>query len=157
MKVEALTLEQIRIPLVQDVWTAVGQEFFDESGYPGKFNPVHFWNFWAQMHVLDMGKFFVVYGPDRVPAGAFGCTFYPDPLTGETVAAEQFWFVRKQFRGSARIGVSLFKSYEAECDRRKVGSRFMAHIHGHNGEALGRFYERAGYYPFDKFFRKDRI
>lgn len=152
MKVELLTPGQLG---VESEWTPVAQEFFNESGYPGKFNPEHFWGFWRQLYALDMGKFFVAYR-DGQPAGAFGCTFYPDMLTAEPMALEQFWFVRKPFRGVGRIGIALFKTFEQECDRRKVCSRFMAHIHGHNGESLGRFYERAGYRPFDKFFRKDR-
>lgn len=152
-----LTHDQLNDPVIQALWTPVAQEFFTESGYPGNFNPAHFWAFWSQLTSLNMGKFYVAYSMDGEPVGAFGCLFTPDALTGLPSALEHFWFVRQSVRGSGKIGLSLFNEFEAECDRRGVKTRFMAHIHGHNGEALGRLYQRRGYSPADKFFRKDTL
>lgn len=157
MLLTELNPTQLTDPEVQKIWTPVAREFFVESGYPGEFNPTHFWTFWSQLTGLDMGRFYVAYREDGEPAGAFGCMFTPDALTGLPSALEHFWFVRQFARGSGKIALSLFNLFEAECDRRRVKTRFMAHIHGHGGEVLARFYRRKGYLPADKFFRKDTV
>ncbi len=155
MRVSHLTFEDFQNPLVRDLWEPISQEFFTESGYPGKFNMTSFWSFWTTLTGADMGRFFTAYGLDGKPAGAFGAMFTPDPLTGNPSATEHFWFVSRPFRRSGKIALSLFNAWEDECNRRGVKTRWMAHIVNLNEDTLARFYRRNGYKMADRFFRKD--
>lgn len=133
--------------------TPLGDEFITEAGYPEKFNPAHFYPFWLTVLKADIAKFFVVEEFGR-PIGLMGCLFVPDTFSGVLTGMEHFWFVSKLARRGGRLGLALFNAFEEECAKRGCRFQLMIHLDGLRGDSLARLYQRRGYQPAERCFRK---
>lgn len=150
--IAALTADELANPSWQALLTPLGDEFIAEAGYPEKFNPAHFYPFWLTILQSNIGKFFVAV--EDKPVGLMGCLFVPDTFSGVPTGMEHFWFVSKSARRGGRIGYSLLKAFEDECVRRGCRFQLMIHLDGLRGDSLAGLYQRRGYKPAERCFRK---
>lgn len=152
-RIISLTREQLQDPDRQDSLSPLGHEFIAEAKYPEQFNPEHFYPFWLTMLDANCGAFFVATEDDK-PVGVMGCLFVPDTFSGVPTGMEHFWFVSKSARRGGRLGLALFSAFERECVRRGCRFQLMIHLDGLRGDALAGLYERRGYVPAERCFRK---
>lgn len=148
-----LSVEDLGREEVQRRIADLGVAFMTESGYPGTFQPEHFFAFMPKMMEHNLAEFYAVKsGPGEIQA-VLGATFVPDLFSGQLVGSEVFWFADPKARGS-KAGLRLFNYFELRCLARGCKSLVMAHISGLRDDALSALYERRGYSSAEQFFRK---
>lgn len=132
----------------------LGVEFSNECKLSewagGPFNWTHFVKAWQRLLEAGMGKIFVAISRNK-PAGAIGIVLFDDPLTGNKMAQEAFWFVSSENRGQ---GVRLLAAAEKWCQGLGVKQLFMMALAHLNAEALDKLYRHRGYLPMEMVYRK---
>lgn len=131
----------------------IGQAFTAEVNYPGGFVFGEFNDTWEMILGLNMGEIFVVRENGKVIA-ALGCSFVKDGFNGRLTAAESWWFVHKEHRGS-KIASALFNAFEGEAIRRDCKKIIMARLETPQAEQLDALYLKRGYRPIEKTFGKE--
>lgn len=129
-----------------------GQAFTAEVNYPGGFSFADFSELWESILHLDMGEIFVVRENGKVIA-ALGCSFVKDGFNGWLTAAENWWFVHREHRGS-KIASILLNAFEGEAVRRGCKKIIMARLETSQAEKLELLYAGRGYKPLEKTFVK---
>lgn len=118
----------------------LGQRFFTMAHERGIFNPESFMNFWTQMYDKDSGLV-VVSGDEDCITGAFGVIMYTDPLTGDLVATETFWY------SEGREGLKLLDKAVEVAEICKVKELYLQHFNIPYSEKIMRHYSRKGFVP----------
>ncbi len=142
------------IPLPLDRLTelaVLGSEFYGEGRLPGTFDPVVFTATWQQLLSTGAGGLFVL-EEDGKMLGAIGAIAYPCPNNGETIAAEMFWYVRREHRGR---GLRLFDAFEAWAKAKGARRLAMVHLLELTPAALERFYRSRGYRAVEVHYIKE--
>lgn len=131
----------------------LGVKFFAESKLPGKFNSQHFMNVWSQGIANGAGAVFISEQGGEFVAVIGGVT-YKDPNTGDTMAAETFWFVREDFRGGT-VAMRLMHAYEHWAMSKGAKVIFMTLLNHLTPVELRSVYERCGYREIETHFMKE--
>lgn len=115
----------------------MGQRFFDMTEEPGAFNPISFLHFWEDVYNRDCGAL-IVDEKDGVFTGAIGVVLSIEPLTGDRILTEQFWYSE----GSA--GVKLLSFAEAIADNLNIKAFYLQHM-AKDADKFGKFYTKKGF------------
>lgn len=129
------------------------REFFAEGKIPGTFNEQHWVT--SLFAGISEGRMVVVGAGMPVVRGAIGAVIYPDMSTGDKCAAELFWFVGREERGS--VGLKLFKVLEGALTRLAVERLYMWNL-AHDDDAdlrLDQLYRRWGYTLQERVYMKE--
>lgn len=129
----------------------LGQEFFDVSGLPGKFNPDHFVATWQRLITLGVAHIHGVW-KDGVAVGAAGFVLTPDINTGNLSASECFFYVRPEHRG---CGHRLFLETEKALKARGAFSILMINLTNSSADGHAKYYQRMGYRSLEHVFIKE--
>lgn len=131
----------------------IGEAFTASVKYPGGFKYEAFSAAWTVLLEMGLGEIFFAHNGEKV-IGLFGGVFNPDPFNGLMTAAEQFWYVLPEARGS-RVSLQLFDRFEEEAKARRCTRILMLRLEGEYAEVLSRLYERRGYKPAEQTFVKE--
>lgn len=129
----------------------LGDEFFEEGKIPTQFIPDTFKKTWSGLIKSDMGVIFVMHS-NGIPVGILGGVKYPDPNSGELMASEFFWFVRKGHRGH---GTKLLKKFEYWAKEQGAKKIIMMHLSSLMPEKIKKYYERIGYSEIETHYLKE--
>jgi len=133
--------------------TEGGKRFFEEGKLPGKFNSEHFTTCWVDYITSGTGEAFGMFDESTGELeGALGAIFYTDPLTGDKVATEMFWFVFPEHRGD---GLKLLNHYLERAQERDCARCYMIHLEGLHPDALKRVYEHKGFRLIETGYMKE--
>ena len=146
IKIDIVPIDEIELLI------PIGQEFINEAD--DKFfilKPIEFVKNWKKLYEANMGAIISIKVENKV-VGALGFMVYPDLLSSELIAAETFWFVKKEFRG---IGLKLLDKYEEIVKNLGVKRISMAHLKKLNPEKLKSIYKGRGYREMETFFVKE--
>ncbi len=143
----------LRILTVYDLPLAsqMGPRFYAEGNLPGEFVPEIFVASWTALIERGLG-FIVGLFKDSKLCGCLGAAVTKCLNSGATVANEMFWFVLPEARGDS---LRMVAAYEKEAKERGAVRCSMALLKGLQPEALGAFYERRGYAPFEVAYSKE--
>lgn len=145
MKVKELTADEL--PRIE----ALGHAFAKEVGYPA-FNMDTFCQLWRAVLAQNLGAFLYVESDGEV-VGVLGASFVPDPLSGDLVGYENFWFVREDKRQS-RAGIDLLMQFEKTARARGCKRMVMIHLANSKEDVLPKIYARFGYKPVEHHYWK---
>ena len=130
-----------------------GQKFFEEGKLPGKFNAEHFTRAWVDYITAGNGEVYGLFDDTTGEIqGALGAVFYQDPLTGDDVCTELFWFVLPEHRGA---GLQLLDEYLKRACQRDCKRAYMIHLEALHPEALKRVYEHKGFLKVETGYMKN--
>lgn len=130
-----------------------GESFFREGKLPGRFNGPYFLSCWSDYIKKGVGEFLGLFADDEKSLrGALGAIFYRDPLTGDSSAVEQFWYVMPGHRGD---GLRLLDAFIATAKERNCRRVCMIHLENLQPEALKRVYERRGFAKLETGYFKE--
>jgi len=142
-----LTAENLN--LVQEI----GEKFTASVNYPGGFKYEAFSAVWTVLLSLGLGEIFFAHNGEKV-VGLFGGVFNPDPFNGLMTAAEQFWYVLPEARGT-KASLRLFDMFEEEAKARRCSRILMLRLEGEFADILSRLYERRDYKMAEQTFVKE--
>ena len=128
--------------------------FRSEANLPGNFNAESFIG--TLVELIDGGNWFcmIAEGDGGDIEGAIAGLVHPDPMSGDRVCMEMFWFVRPEHR-QGKTGLQLLDAWENEARARECKRMIMVRIVGLNDEALDKLYVRRGYKEFERSYIKD--
>jgi len=130
-----------------------GKKFFEEGQLPGKFHPEHCTTSWVDYITSGTGEAYGMFDENTGEIqGALGAIFYQDPLTGDRVATEMFWFVFPEHRGG---GLGLLERYLERVQERGCGRCYMIHLEGLHPDALKRVYSHKGFRLIETGYMKE--
>lgn len=143
----------IRLASVRDLPSLknLGREFVKEGNIPTAFIPEVFEATWGNFFNLGMGVIFLLILDEEI-IGALGAVKYPDPNSGEIMAAEHFWFVNKEHRGK---GTKLLKAYELWAKDQNIKKITMVHLTGLMPDKLRKLYVKLGYREIETHYIKE--
>jgi GNAT superfamily N-acetyltransferase len=107
---------------------------------------------WKSLMLTGVGRILVCREGGKI-AGILGFYLLDDPFVGTKTAAEAFWFVLPEYRGS-HVAMSLFHEFEVMSESEGAGQLLMVHIVGDGLPDLGNFYIRNGYKLIESAYRK---
>ncbi len=111
-----------------------------------------FVNFVSRVIDGGIGTVFVI-EKDGEFVGAIGAIMNPDFLTGRKSAAELFWFVQPEHRGSSSIRMlKMLEDWSVENDCHTL---HMVHLECSMADKLPDMYQRMGYRKFETWWRKE--
>lgn len=115
-------------------------------------NEVHYALYWDM--ILDSGRGAIFLAADNGEVcGGIGGTLNVNPLTGETMAVEAFWWMDESRRGGM-TAVRLHRAFEtwaSDCGADSVNMVFMEKS---MPDRLRGYYARAGYSLLETVWRK---
>ncbi len=129
----------------------MGDEFFKEGQIPTKFVPEVFKKSWTNIIGTNIGVIFVMRSGE-VPIGILGGVKFSDPNSGEIMASEFFWFVRKGYRG---YGTKLMKKFEEWAKEQGATKIIMMHLSSLMPVKIKNYYERMGYQEIETHYLKE--
>lgn len=97
-------------PEEYDSFRKLGEEFYEESGRPGKLD----WSFHSSMirDLCNQGNLYISAVVVDYEVAGFLCGLLTrDLFSGEVQAQELFWFVGKEYRKSG-VGIALLADFE---------------------------------------------
>ena len=106
---------------------------------------------WTALYLSNMGSIITIKHDNKI-VGMLGFMVFPDLLSSELIAAETFWFVKKEYRG---IGLKLLDKYEEIVQDLGVKRISMAYLKNLNPEKLKSIYKLRGYREMETFFVKE--
>jgi GNAT superfamily N-acetyltransferase len=107
---------------------------------------------WKSLILTGVGRILVCREGGKV-AGILGFYLLDDPFVGIKTAAEAFWFVLPEYRGS-HVAMSLFNEFEVMSAANGAEQLIMLHIVGEGLPDLSSFYTRNGYKLIESTYRK---
>lgn len=138
------------LPRIQDM----GAKFWEASKFDdflGEIDSDGLHRFYV--HLINTGTLFVAdVGGDVV--GMIGLSIFEHPMSPKKkMAQEHFWWVEPEHR-KEQIGGQLLETAEHLIKARGAVGNFMITLHGVGHEHIGKFYEGAGYRPFEYMYYK---
>jgi GNAT superfamily N-acetyltransferase len=129
---------------------ALAAEFYASSRFLGRFEIERFVAFWGPQ--LERSGIILLAEEEGQIVGALGALAYPEPYSGDLVAAEFFWFCSEAYRGR---GVALYREFEAWAHA--VGCRRirMAHLLDLMPDKLERVYKHWGFESVETQYVKE--
>lgn len=122
----------------------LGEDFFAEADLPGSFKLQTFLQSWRVILANGHGAMWKAVDYEGYVTGLFGALLSYDLNNGAVIAAEAFWYVKKEFRGKLD-SIRLFKTFE-QWGTDIGATRFqMTHLLTENASKLEEFYTRNGY------------
>jgi hypothetical protein len=132
----------------------LGSQFFLEFKLPGIFSGDYFIAVWEEILRGGSGAMWVSIQNNDI-VGGIGGVLSPDLFTGDTMAMEAFWFMRRDCRGSFD-SVKLLTTFEEWGIQ--VGAKRIVMIHlcpdNYSHLQAESVYQRRGYIPLEKSFYK---
>ncbi len=119
-----------------------------------QFNEEHYFKAWYQILASGEGAVFALEADGRC-LGGVGGTVVKLPLTGKIAALEMFWYVLPEYRGSG--GVRLLKRFEDWAREQGCEEIEMVLLECSMADKLDRFYQRSGYAPTERHYRKELV
>ena len=133
--------------------TPLGEEFFLEAKLPGVFNPKHMFSVLRTMMDMKAGAFWVSHGDNNEVTGAIAGTLYPDFLTGDMIAIENFWFVSKPYRITS-VGIRLYNRYEIWAEDSGADRIHVGLIAGLNEDTIEKWYDKRGFTKLEIIYKR---
>jgi GNAT superfamily N-acetyltransferase len=127
------------------------REFYSSSRHLKRFDLETFRKTWLSLFASDCGVIFLVCDDSDDILGALGAVAYPDPNSGELVAVEFFWFIRKGCRGK---GLELYRRFEQWARDRNCLQIRMGYLVDLMAEKHQRVYRRLGFEPIEVTYAK---
>jgi len=128
----------------------LAREFYRSSRILRGFDLERFESFWRVLFGNGCGAIFLLTDGQDIQ-GTIGGMFYPEPYSGELLAQEFFWFVRKERRGA---GVLLYRAFEDWARAQGCVELRMAHLSDSMPEKVADFYRRMGYEKVETLYAK---
>ena len=132
----------------------IGQKFTASVNYPGGFVFSAFEAAWSLALKHGFGKIFCARNDAGKVIGLLGAHFASDPFNGAKIAAEQFWFVLPEARGTS-AAMRMLDAFEAEGRARGVKRILMVRLEGEFAEILDKVYQRRGYVCVERTYAKE--
>lgn len=129
--------------------STLATEFFNESKLPSVLNFDFFIGAWKTLLSNGMGVMFVDFDGSEL-IGAIGGVITPNLFTGDVLASEMFWYVRKDYRGST--GIRLLKEFFKWASDLGVDDVMMGHLHFAVSEKAEAVYDRLGMQKFETLY-----
>lgn len=107
---------------------------------------------WKSLILTGVGRILVCRAGGKI-TGVLGFYLLDDPFVGTKTAAEAFWFVLPEYRGS-HVAMSLFNEFEVMSASEGADQLLMLHIVGDGLPDLSSFYTRNGYQLIESTYRK---
>lgn len=126
------------------------KEFYASSEFLERFELGRFTSNWAQWIAAGLGAVFIAEEKGEV-LGTIGGLMYPDPYSGDRIATEMFWIVRKEKRGP---GLKLYRAFEAWARANHCDQIRMVHLLDSMPEKLERVYTHLGYKAAEVVYTK---
>ncbi len=117
-----------------------------------KLDETHYQSVWQAALSVGSGVIFLLEDEGNIVGGLGGIKFVED-LSGELYAVEKFWYLKPQFRGGS-WAVRLLREFEVWAAIQHCHEVCMVHMERSMPEDLRAFYSRAGFVPFETFYRK---
>jgi GNAT superfamily N-acetyltransferase len=133
-----------------DLITQIANEWYATSTILRNFNLDVFKKTWIQLLNTGVGVIFGLFEGDNFN-GMIGGFAHPDINSGEQIATECFWYVKKNVRGK---GLYLLNAFEKWAKEKKCRTIRMSQLL-ENDEQIEKIYERRKYYPIEVVFSKE--
>lgn len=130
----------------------LGRLFFAEAGCSGTFNPPHFVAWWRRTIRTCAGFVLVKDGVASQVDAALGAAIWDDPLTGERISAETFYYAHPDRRTAGNL--RLLVDYEQTAMARGAKRVWMVHLNRPGFERIGEWYLRRGYSHRETLYEK---
>lgn len=148
-----MTITKIHEGTLPDV-RRIGEEFTASVNYPGGFVYEAFADAWKLALKFGIGEIFCARNDQGDVIGLLGGHFAKDPFNGALIAAEQFWFVLPEARGTS-AAMRLLDAFEVEAKSRGVKKILMVRLEGAFAEILDKVYVRRGYVAVERTYAKE--
>lgn len=148
-----MNITQITKETLPDV-KEIGEKFTASVNYPGGFVFEAFSDAWKLALDYGFGKIFCARDDAGKVLGLLGAHFASDPFNGEKIAAEQFWFVLPEARGTS-AAMRLLDAFESEAKARGSKKILMVRLEGEFAEILDKVYQRRGYVCVERTYAKE--
>ena len=125
--------------------------FYASSKHLKEFDIERFSRTWRTLIESDIGVIYAVFDGDN-PVGAIGGIRYPDPNSGHMIAAEFFWFVSPEHRGTGMELYHLFERWAQESGCKYIQ---MVHLTDSMETRLPVIYKRLGYEAVETRYQKE--
>ena len=146
-------IRELTLPELPDVVATAGPAFFTEGRLPGRYNAASYLHFWRGLLTSGRGVIFQLSTSAGEAMGWIGGMLFDDPLTGDLVVMESFWFAYPKHRGLGAI--KLIKRLEQWARDHRAVRLVMACLNAINFEIMGDLYTRAGFQPTETFYLKE--
>lgn len=134
----------------------IGNEFTLAAELPESFNEPHFESVWTTLLNANAGTIFYEENAEGKIIAVLGAVFQPDMFSGVLTAAETFWFLLPEARGS-RLSISLLDAFEAEAAVRGCQHILMVSLASLSPEIVNSIFTRRGYKALETVFTKKAV
>ncbi len=119
-----------------------------------KLNEPHYVAYWRQNLLSGCGAMFLL-EHERLVVGGIGGTLIQQPLTGDKVAVEAFWYVKEEQRGGS-ASLRLHSAFEEWGWSEGADSVAMIFMEASMPQRLKGYYQRRGYDLLETVWQKKR-
>ena len=128
----------------------LAQMFFEESSYPGRFQPERWQQTWTFLLEHQLGKILLAVEAGERIVGGLGFMVTPDHCTGDLTSTETFLYIQPESRGGYGL-LKLLKRYYTEAVAMGAKQVLICR-HRSSDPRLGKIYELLKYKPIDMYY-----
>lgn len=126
----------------------LAEHFYAEGNIPGTFDRESFIPIWRNF--INQGFANVLIAEDHeAVVGTIGGFFLTDPMSGDFVCNEAWWFVHPEFR---TVGVRLLRRWITLAKEAGCARLTMVHLCDSASERIGALYQRLGMKPLEHHY-----
>ncbi len=126
--------------------------YFHKLGCIGRFDGVSFMRSWQDLMRHGVGFIMQRTNGTPEPHEAMGVLIYPDPCTGQRVAATAFWYAQDDISMAAGM---LHERVQREAKERGAVRLFVAGMMNERYDKVAKYLLHAGYKPVEVHYVKE--
>lgn len=143
-------IREITTLIELDKVVKLGNEFYEEAGFPSEINPQIFAKNWLDYLVSGTGVIFGIFDGD-ILKGMIGGVVYNEINDGILTAMELFWYLDRDVRGN---GIKLLYRFQDWAKAKSAKHIVMKHLNNLMPEKVADIYLKLGYKPVETSYLK---